>query len=211
MRAFVSWSGGKDSCLSYFKAAGVSCLLNMVTTDAKASMTHGLSSDLLHLQAECIGMPLIQKTATWQTYEENFKEAVESIKKSFGIDAGIFGDIWIEEHRDWVERVCDSLGITPILPLWGRDGYEILKEFVDLGFKAIVVAADTKLEGYLGRYTDYQFIDSIAHIDIDPCGEKGEYHTFVTADGPIFKKRIALEGIKEAKSFRITKACAEEK
>jgi uncharacterized protein (TIGR00290 family) len=216
MRAFVSWSGGKDSCLSYYKAdAEVSCLLNMATTDVTASMTHGLSSELLYLQSECLDMPLIQKATTWHTYEEKFREAVEGMKKDLGIEAGIFGDIRIEEHRQWVERICIDLDITPILPLWGLNEQDLLRELVDSGFKAVVVAAESRLTDYLGRTVDERFIDAVTKMGIDPCGENGEYHTFVT-DGPVFRNRIEIvEGKKMTEKdhglFRIDRARAEKK
>ena len=217
MRAFVSWSGGKDCCLSCFNAQGVevSCLLNMATTDATTSMTHGLSSELLYLQSECLDMPLIQRATTWHTYEKKFRDAVKEIKRDLGIEAGIFGNIWIEEHRQWAERICTDLDITLILPLWGLNEQDLLRELVDSGFKAVVVAAEPQLTDYLGHAVDGPFIDSVTRMGIDPCGENGEYHTFVT-DGPIFRKRIEIfesrKIIKEDHGLlEITKADAVEK
>jgi len=194
LKGFVSWSGGKDSCLSCYKAKGIEVvyLLNMVTIDAKRSMTHGISSEVLRAQSECIGVPIIQKRTTWDTYEQNFKDILNELKKR-GVGAGIFGDIDLQEHRDWVERVCSAVGITSVLPLWGKKREEVLKEFMDSGFEAILVAAKADLFGreWLGRRVDKSFVRDLQKMDIDLCGENGEYHTFVT-DGPMFKKRLKI-------------------
>ncbi|MEW6070041.1 MAG: diphthine--ammonia ligase [Candidatus Thermoplasmatota archaeon] len=196
-KAFVSWSGGKESCNAYFKAlsAGfdVHCLVNMVTVDGKASMTHGISSELLQAQAKAIGVALVQRETTWHNYEQDFKKILNELRRE-GVEYGIFGEIDIQEHRDWVERVCKEVGIEPILPLWGMLRSKLLRDFIATGFKAIVVAANSKLFGkeWLGRRIDLSFIRDLSKLkNIDLCGEQGEYHTFVV-DGPIFNKRIEI-------------------
>ncbi len=196
MRAFISWSGGKETSLSCYKAMQdqnikVTYLLNMISEDGKHSRTHGISSELLRLQAEAIGIPIIQKKTSWKTYEEEFKKAISDFKKE-DIQAGVFGDIDLQEHRDWVERVCKECKIMPIFPLWQRKREEILKEFISSGFEAIVVAAKVDILGsrWTGRKIDEEFIKGLKDLDeVDLCGEAGEYHTFVTS-GPIFKKKI---------------------
>jgi len=147
--------------------------------------------------------------------KKKFRDAVKEIKRDLGIEAGIFGNIWIEEHRQWAERICTDLDITLILPLWGLNEQDLLRELVDSGFKAVVVAAEPQLTDYLGHAVDGPFIDSVTRMGIDPCGENGEYHTFVT-DGPIFRKRIEIfesrKIIKEDHGLlEITKADAVEK
>lgn len=193
-KAFVSWSGGKDCCLAMHKARDAEplVLLNMATEDAGRSMTHGLSSTALRLQSDCIGLPLIQQTTTWNTYERNFKDVAGRLKKE-GIEAGIFGDIDLEEHRTWIERVCADIGIEPIFPLWHKDRSSLLEELISSGFKAIVVTAkmDMISEKYLGRPVDPSFVEYVKEIAIDINGENGEYHTFVI-DGPLFKKKIEI-------------------
>ena len=198
MEAFVSWSGGKEASLSCYKAMQdqsikVVHLLNMVSEDGMHSRTHGISSRLLRIQAETIGVPIVQKRTTWETYEEKFKKAISDFKKK-DIQAGVFGDIDLQEHRDWIERVCKESDIKPIFPLWQRKREGILKEFIDSGFEAIVVAVKADILGskWLGRKIDEEFIEELKGMDgIDLCGEVGEYHTFVIS-GPIFKKKIKI-------------------
>lgn len=193
MKAFVSWSGGKETVLSCYRAmqdkdVEVAYFLNMVSEDGKHSRSHGISSRLLKLQAESIGVPIIQVKTSWETYEEEFSKIVLTLKKN-GIQAGVFGDIDLQGHRDWVEKICKDAGIKPILPLWEEKREKLLEEFIDLGFKSIVVATRAEVLGkeWLGRKLDKDFVEEIkAMKNVDPCGEKGEYHTFVY-DGPVFK------------------------
>ncbi len=196
MKTFVSWSGGKEASLSFYRATQnkdfeVSYLLNMIAEDGEHSRTHGIGSMLLQLQADALGIPIIQQKTSWQTYEKKFKEAISSFKNK-NILTGIFGDIDFQEHRDWVERVCNETGIRPILPLWKEEREVLLKEFILSGFKAIVVATKAEIldKDWLGRSIDERFIEELKAVDnIDLCGENGEYHTFVY-DGPIFKKPV---------------------
>ena len=195
MKAFISWSGGKESCLSCYEAMQskdieVSYLLNMISEDGRRSRSHGISVELLRVQSEAMGIPILQIRSSWEDYEKRFKRAVLELKEK-GIKAGIFGDIDLEQHRAWVERVCKEIGIKAILPLWGREREDILKEFINLGFEAIVVATSFD-KNWLGRKIDKKFLQELKTLEeIDLCGENGEYHTFVT-DGPIFKKRIKI-------------------
>lgn len=195
MKAFISWSGGKESCLSCYEAMQskdieVSNLLNMISEDGRRSRSHGISVELLRVQSEAMGIPILQIRSSWEDYEKRFKRAVLEVKEK-GIEAGIFGNIDLEQHRAWVERVCKEMGIKAILPLWGREREDILKEFINLGFEAIVVATSFD-KNWLGRKIDKKFLQELKTLEeIDLCGENGEYHTFVT-DGPIFKKRIKI-------------------
>lgn len=192
----VSWSGGKESCFSLYKASldgfQAHCLLNMITQDAKRSMSHGLDQRLLVAQAEAMGIPIVQREVTWDSYEGGFKDAVAELKQK-GVGGVVFGDIDLQEHRDWIERVCDELGVTPLMPLWGDEPERILTGFVDASFEAVVVTAKAEFfdQNWLGRKVDHRFIKELGALDIHICGEKGEYHTFVT-DGPLFKERIVI-------------------
>ncbi|MGY0288737.1 MAG: Dph6-related ATP pyrophosphatase [Candidatus Methanodesulfokora washburnensis] len=197
--AVASWSGGKDSCLAYYKAIqsgfNVKYLVNFVGKDGRAS-GHGLRREVLALQAEALGVPIIQEVTTWETYEERFKDVMSRLKQK-GINAAVFGDIWIPEHLEWVAKVCNEIGIAYVEPLWNHDTLELLKEFISLGFRAIVVSvrADLLSDDWLGREIDYKFIEDMIAINktrnIDLCGERGEYHTLVI-DGPIFRKRLRI-------------------
>ncbi|MBU0896638.1 MAG: diphthine--ammonia ligase [Candidatus Omnitrophica bacterium] len=196
VKAFCCWSGGKESALSYYRVLKeqkikIGCLLNMIDEFSEHSRTHGISSTLLQAQVKAIGSSLTQQKTTWKSYEIEFKKAVAEFKNG-GIEAGVFGDIDLQEHRDWAERVCEDMGIRPILPLWKEKREELLKQFIQAGFKAIVVAINVDFLGkdWLGREINKELIEELKAMErIDLCGEKGEYHTFVY-DGPIFKKPV---------------------
>ncbi|MDP2938857.1 MAG: diphthine--ammonia ligase [Candidatus Omnitrophota bacterium] len=193
-----SWSGGKDSCLACYKAMQkgyqVKYLLNFISREYKRCCFHGIEGKLLKLQAELIGIPLVQRevTADMQKYEEEFKQAVTELKTQ-GIRKMVFGDIYLLDHINWVERVCKELDIDPIEPLWNISPVAIIEEFVNLGFKAIIVScqADKFDKDFVGKEVDKDLINELKSRNICPCGENGEFHTFVI-DGPIFKRRIKI-------------------
>ena len=194
-----SWSGGKDSCLACYKAMKkgyqVKYLLNFISREYKRCCFHGIEAELLSLQAQSTGISLIQKevSADMAEYEEEFKEAVSELKAS-GIKGIVFGDVYLEEHKTWVERVCKDLEIQPIEPLWNISPDKIIEDFINFGFKAIVVSCKASLFGkeFIGRYVDNDFLKELKKKNICPCGENGEFHTFVI-DGSIFKKKIEIE------------------
>ncbi|MFH1394554.1 MAG: diphthine--ammonia ligase [Candidatus Omnitrophota bacterium] len=196
MKSFISWSGGKDASLSFYRAVKYEkveaiCLLNMISEDGKKSRTHGISADLLKAQAEAMDVPIIQQETTWNNYESAFKKTVLAIKQK-DVQSGVFGDIDLDEHRGWVERVCQETGVNSIFPIWQGRRDELLSEFIKVGFKALVVAVKRDLLGaeWLGREIDENFISDLSKVkSVDLCGEGGEYHTFVY-DGPIFKKKV---------------------
>lgn len=193
-----SWSGGKDSCLACYKAMmngyQVKYLLNFISKEYKRCCFHGIEAKLLDLQAKSIGIPLIQKEVSpdMQKYEEEFKQAVSELKDK-GIRKMVFGDIYLLDHMNWVERVCRDLEIQPIEPLWNIPAEKIVEDFISLGFKAIVVSCKAELFGkeFIGRYVDRDFLNELKQRQICPCGENGEFHTFVL-DGPMFKKKIEI-------------------
>lgn len=196
--ALSSWSAGKDSCLAFFKALRqgykITHLLNFISRESKRGCFHGIESKLLRLQAELINMPLVQKevSSDMEKYEEEFKLAVSDLKSS-GIKAMVFGDIYLDEHRNWIERVCGDLKIAAVEPLWNAPPAELMREFIELGFKAIIVSCKADIMGkeFLGRDISSELIDELNSMNICPCGENGEYHTFVV-DGPIFKRPINI-------------------
>jgi diphthine-ammonia ligase len=195
MNVFCSWSGGKESCLACYKALlngyNVSYLLNVISEDGKRSRAHGISSDLIALQARAMEIPILQVRSSWADYETNLKAAINELKKK-GIEGGVFGDIDLHEHKEWVDRVCLEVDVESIEPLWGKAPTAILIDFVKTGFKGIVINVKDKWFGeeWLGREVDTQFIDDLPE-EIHPCGEHGEYHTFVV-DGPLFRKRVNI-------------------
>ena len=196
MSYIVSWSGGKDGCLALYRALGkgykISHLVNFISKKFHRVSFHGTEAKLIQLQSQAIGIPLIQKETTWDGYEQEFKEAVQNLL-SAGVEGMVFGDVYLQEHKDWVERVCSELGIRAIEPLWGESTEEILSSFLDNGFQAVIVSAKSELidADWIGQKVDRAFWDYLKRKNIDFCGENGEYHTLVT-DGPIFKRRIQL-------------------
>ena len=110
-----------------------------------------------------------------------------------GVKGMIFGDIYIDEHKEWVERVCGEIGIEALEPLWKRPSGDVLRQFIQLGFEAVIMSANSKYidEKWVGRIVDSDFQDYLSGKGIDPCGENGEYHTLVI-NGPLFSRRISL-------------------
>ena len=199
-QVFVSWSGGKDSCLACYRAIAdgmkVRYLANTVSEDGKRSFSHGMSAGVIKVQSQAMGIPLVQRRTNQNNYEAEFKDMLRAFKQE-GIEGGVFGDIDFEEHRQWIERVCQDVAVTPHLPLWGEDQNKVLKDFIDAGFESVIIAtrADMIGEEWLGRRLDTDFISYLDELkktkDVTPCGEAGEYHTLVV-DGPLFKKRIEI-------------------
>ncbi len=197
-KVFASWSGGKDGCFACYRAAGsglkVRYLLNMVTEDGKRSWSHGLSTGVLQVQSQAIGIPLIQQRTTQDKYEAAFRETLLGFKPE-GIDAGVFGHIDFEPHRQWDEEMCRQAGITAHLPLWGQNQDGIIRDFIAAGFEAVVVAPRAGLLGEegLGQRVDRDFLGRLHAVGkgITPCGEAGEYHTLVI-DGPLFGRRVEI-------------------
>jgi uncharacterized protein (TIGR00290 family) len=191
-----SWSGGKDSCFACYRAMSegynISHLLNFISKEYKRVSFHGTEDKLIQLQDEALGIPLLQKETTGNGYEQEFKEAVRSLIPN-GIKGMIFGDIYLQEHKDWVKRVCGELGIEAVEPLWGEEPEKILLDFIDAGFEAIIVSAKADLfdKEWIGQKIDRDFFKYVKENGIDICGENGEYHTLVV-DGPMFNKKIRI-------------------
>jgi len=207
MRVFVSWSGGKDSCLALYRAlkAGlkVEYLFNVLNEEGSASRSHGLPKGILDTQAKALGTPIIYGRASWENYEEEFKKVVRGLK-SMGVEGGVFGDINLQEHRDWVEKVCNEVGVEAFEPLWNEEYKRLLNEFMSSGFEAVVVSAKADLIGeeWIGKAFNQKFIQFLESQGLDLCGEKGEYHTLVIY-GPIFKHYVkVLETTKTMKDGR---------
>jgi diphthine-ammonia ligase len=192
----ASWSGGKDGCFSCYLALAqgykLSHLVNCVAKEYQRVNFHGTEKRIVQLQSQAIGIPVFQQETTPGNYTEDFKNAIRTLLPD-GIKGMVFGDIYNDQHLAWVEGVCADLGIEAIEPLWGKSTDEVINDFLDLGFEAVIVAADARLidQEWLGKRADRDFIDYLKAKDIDPCGENGEYHT-VVVNGPLFKKRIEI-------------------
>jgi uncharacterized protein (TIGR00290 family) len=167
-------------------------LLNFINTDNTKAMSHGLDRELIALQAQAMGLPILQQKVTWETYEAGFKTALVQLKLK-GITGLITGDIYLQEHKDWIERVCGESGVKAILPLWKINSAQLLSDFIEAGFKAIIVSVKAEFLGkeWLGRQVDSKLASELTQLNIDVCGEAGEFHTFVY-DGPMFKKPVKI-------------------
>jgi len=196
MSYIASWSGGKDSCFALYEAVDkgykISHLVNFISKEFHRVSFHGTEARLIQLQSQAIGIPLLQKETTWDGYEQEFKEAVRGLIPC-GVTGMVFGDIYLQEHKDWVERVCNDLDIEAVEPLWGKSTEEILSGFIEKGFEAVIVSAKSDVidDDWIGRRVDKAFVEYLKRKNIDICGENGEYHTLVT-NGPIFNRRIQL-------------------
>jgi uncharacterized protein (TIGR00290 family) len=194
----MSWSGGKDSCLALYELLrsrqyDVAALLTTVTRDYDRVSMHGVRRALLERQAESLGIPLrqvfITKGATNEEYERVMADAFSEYRER-GIDAVVFGDLFLEDVRAYREQFLARHGMRGLYPVWGRDTAEFVREFVALGFKAVVtcVSAEALDGSFAGRLIDEEFLASLPP-GVDPCGENGEFHTFVFG-GPSFKEEV---------------------
>lgn len=194
---FCSWSGGKDSCFALYhtmKAGGeLKALLTMLTEGGERSRSHGLPLGVIRQQARALGVPFFVRSTSWDDYEKTFLSVLHELREK-GLRWGVFGDIDLEDHLAWVERVCALAGFHVYEPLWKRPREELLEEFLDLGFTAVIVAVkqDVLDTRFLGRVLDKAVIAEMKAIRVDLSGEKGEYHTVAT-DGPLFSFPIHLE------------------
>jgi diphthine-ammonia ligase len=192
----ASWSGGKDGCFACYLALAqgykVSHLVNCVAKEYQRVNFHGTEKRLVQLQGEAVGIPVFQQETTFGNYTEDFKNAIRALLPK-GIKGMVFGDIYNDEHLAWVHGVCADLDIEAIEPLWGKSTDDVINQFLDAGFEAVIVAAKASLidQAWLGRQVDGEFIDYLKARNVDPCGESGEYHT-VVINGPFFKKKIEI-------------------
>lgn len=190
-----SWSGGKDSCLAFHLAAQTGkpmALLTMFDEDGTRSRSHGLRPELLQAQAEALGLPLHMGRAGWEGYEAVFLAELAKLRAA-GTTAAVFGDIDLESHREWEEKVCGATSLACCLPLWKEARRALLEQFLSLGYRAIIVATkESRLDpSLLGRELDLATIAEIEAQGCDACGEEGEYHTAVV-DGPLFLQPIRV-------------------
>ena len=194
----VSWSGGKDSCLALYELqqAGrhrAAALLTTVTRDYDRVSMHGVRRVLLERQAESLGLPLRQVPipvgATNEEYESATAEAFSEYRGR-GVNAVVFGDLFLEDVRAYREQFLARHGMRGLYPVWMRDTAEFVREFIALGFKAVVtcVSAEALDGSFAGRVIDEEFLAALPP-GVDPCGERGEFHSFVFA-GPSFGEEV---------------------
>jgi uncharacterized protein (TIGR00290 family) len=196
-----SWSGGKDSSFALYEIIKsgnytVAALITTVTQDYDRISMHGVRSVLLEQQAKALNLSLekvlIGKNASNEEYENTMARMLEKYRNS-GTDYVIFGDIFLEELRKYRENNLLKLQMKTVFPLWKKDTGKLAESFIDSGFKAIITCVDTKFldVSFAGREYDKDFLSCLPP-SVDPCGENGEFHTFVY-DGPIFDKKILIK------------------
>ena len=200
-KVIVAWSGGKDSALALYeilKTGGFDVveLLTTVTKDYDRISIHGVRSVLLEQQADALGFPLekmfISKGASDAEYEGTLLKVLEKHRAN-GVFSVLFGDIFLEDVRKYREQLLKKVRMNGIFPLWKRDTKKLGQMFITLGFKAIITSIDSNVLGkdFAGRDYDEQFLLDLP-ANVDPCGENGEFHSFVY-DGPIFRERVLFK------------------
>ncbi|MGW9684956.1 Dph6-related ATP pyrophosphatase [Flagellimonas sp. 2504JD1-5] len=200
-KTYFNWSSGKDSALALYQLQQqnqytVDRLLTTVNAHYDRVSMHGLRREVLETQAKAVGIPLdileVPESPSMEEYSTLMGNKIEDLK-SRGYTHTAFGDIFLEDLKAYREQMLSSVGIQTIFPIWKRDTRELLEEFFDLGFRAVIVCINnSKLDAsFLGKKLSPELIDQFPK-DVDPCGENGEFHTFCF-DGPIFRHPIAFE------------------
>jgi uncharacterized protein (TIGR00290 family) len=200
-RALFAWSGGKDSAAALYEVrkAGNYEILAMVTTvteDYDRVSMHGVRRSLLEKQADFLGYPLeqviISKGASNEEYEAKMRNVLKKYLQA-GISSVIFGDLFLENVKTYREENLSKMGIKAVFPIWKRNTTELAHAMVELGFKAVVTCVDSRFldNTFAGRLFDNKFLLELPS-NVDPCGENGEFHTFVY-NGPIFREAVPFE------------------
>ncbi|RDI58130.1 Dph6-related ATP pyrophosphatase [Flavobacterium glaciei] len=196
MNFVTSWSGGKDSCYAMMQAIqqGFSpkVLLNMMNENGKVSRSHGLPLSILNQQAQKMGLPLEGIPATWGDYEAKFIAVLKMLKTKYELEAAVFGDIDLQQHKDWEDKVCASASLKAILPLWQQNRMDLVNEMLENGIVTMIVSCNLIMgEQYLGKILTKKLAQELSEKGIDPCGENGEFHTLVI-NCPLFSGAIEL-------------------
>jgi uncharacterized protein (TIGR00290 family) len=194
-KAAISWSGGKDSCAAYHRARhdlDIVCALTMLNEDGSRSRSHGLRPQVIKAQVDRLGLEWIPRQCSWSTYDDAFTDALGEAA-SMGVTHVVFGDILFDEHREWATRLAASHGLQAVEPLWGQSTTALYLDFLALGGKARIVTIRSSVldSSFLGRELTPEMLDEFNALGVDPCGERGEYHTVVT-DCPAFARPLQL-------------------
>ncbi|MGE8203500.1 diphthine--ammonia ligase [Heyndrickxia sp. NPDC080065] len=196
-RLALSWSGGKDSCFALHKlidqGAEVVCLVTTAPKETGLTFAHGEKIELILAQGKALGIPVHIIDCGFKSYTEDFRKKLLMLKEKYQLDGIAFGDLYLDEHREWGEKLANETGIEAIYPLWMKqsDSLQTLSTFIDTGYQAIVIRVQHgKLpDSWLGKTLDHEFWNEIQTYDVCPMGESGEYHTFVF-DGPLFREKV---------------------
>ncbi len=197
-KAYLNWSSGKDAAFALYKIRregkySIEKLLTTINSEVDRISMHGVRRELLINQAKQIGIPVhiisLDGNVVLSSYNETMSRETNALL-SEGYRYSVFGDIFLEDLRKYREEQLENVGITAVFPLWKNDTHTLMRDFLAAGFKAIVVCVNAKLldSTFCGRIIDENFLSSLP-AGVDPCGENGEFHTFVY-DGPIFKEPV---------------------
>ncbi|MEE2771704.1 MAG: diphthine--ammonia ligase [Bacteroidota bacterium] len=208
-KAYFNWSSGKDSAMALWKLqqsqeVQVELLLTTINKDYAHVSMHEVPEKLLERQAESLNIPLwkvhLPTEYTAPVYAEILTKELLELRKN-GFERAVFGDIFLEDLKRYREEQLKNVGIEAVFPLWKQDTATLMQEFLDSGFRAICVCVNLKYldRSFCGREIDQNFLNDLPE-NVDPCGENGEFHTFVF-DGPIFRKAVAF---KKGKSYTKT-------
>jgi len=201
IKAAISWSGGKDSCAAYHRARAdftFVCALTMFNGDGTRSRSHGLRPEILSAQIERLGLqPLVQR-CEWATYDEAFDRGLADAA-ALGVTHVVFGDILFDEHRQWAERRSSARGLIAVEPLWKQSTTDLYRDFLSLDARAriVTVRASELDESFLGRELSEDLLPDLVARGVDPCGERGEYHTVVTSC-PAFSSPLRVRALGRA-------------
>lgn len=196
MNFVTSWSGGKDSCYAMMKAVDLGLvpkvLLNMMNENGKISRSHGLPLSILNQQAKKMHLSLEAVPATWGDYEVKFIAVLKMLKVKYDLNLAVFGDIDLQAHKDWEDKVCEAASLEAILPLWQQDRILLVNEMIDIGIITMIVSCNVTMgESYLGKILTKELAQELQAKGIDPCGENGEFHTLVI-NCPLFFESIVV-------------------
>jgi len=195
VKAAISWSGGKDSLAALAAVRGeldVVAALTMFDESGARSRSHGLRPALVAAQTASLGLRPVSAACSWATYNESFTAALRGLARD-GITHVVFGDLVFPEHREWAEARCAEAGVVAVEPLFGRPTDELFDAFIASGATALMVTVrEPWLDAtWLGRPLSAAMKADFAERGVDPCGERGEYHTAVVA-GPAFARPIRV-------------------
>ena len=196
-RTLCSWSGGKDSCFALMQAIQLGftpeVLLNVLNEEGKISRSHGIPSGILEAQARAANLPLHLISSSWNDYEKKFTSALTTLKQQYQLTHAVFGDIDLQPHRDWEEKVCANAGLTAFLPLWKQDRPTLVMQMIESGIRTMIVSCNEQMGAdFIGRLLTPDTVTELENMGIDACGENGEFHTLVL-DCPLFNNEVNVE------------------
>lgn len=200
-KAFLNWSSGKDAAYAFYllrkeKILPVTKLLTTLNSENDRVSMHGLRKELLQQQVRSIGIPMelieLPGTVSMEVYNEVMEKNMAALKAE-GFTHSVYGDIFLDDLKEYREQQLQKVGLKANFPLWKMDTGKLMENFISAGFKAIVVSVNLKVldESFCGRIIDRDFIAELPP-QVDPAGENGEFHSFVF-DGPLFNEPIAFE------------------